>query len=73
MDIIGVEWRSARSTVGIVAVEQNGTWCAYIAAVPGNSEESDTRYTADFGCYLREMEGRAFFPHLHDKPYYIKA
>jgi hypothetical protein len=70
MNIIAVEWRSAAHTIGIVAVSRDdGGWNAYMTAVSGVNADRDAEYVADFGCYLREVEGRAFFPQFKDKPY----
>jgi len=72
MKIIGVEWRSGRTTIGIVAVENEEGWNAYMATVSGYNAESDAQFVADYGCYLLEREGRAFFPELNDKPYKVR-
>mgnify|MGYP003499738116 CR=1 FL=1 len=69
MNIIGVEWRTGRTTIGIVAVEDEFGWNAYMASVPGNDEEADAQLAAGYGCYLIEPEGRAFFPQFSHKPY----
>ncbi len=34
--ILGVEWRSGRDSVGIVAVEHDYGWCAYIGVAKAN-------------------------------------
>lgn len=72
MNIIGVEWRTGRDTIGIVAVEDEFGWNAYLSSVPGGNEHADVQFAKDWGCYLIEREGRAFFPQFSHKPYKVK-
>lgn len=63
--IIAKEWRSAKNTVGIVAVEQfNGRWRAYIGPAFTLSEDVDAQNIADNGAKLNKKEAIAFFPYL---------
>lgn len=71
--IIAIEWRSARNTVGIVAVEQahDKKWRAYIGPVvhlfPSKrySEDEDAQRIADGEAKLNKREAVAFFPSLN--------
>ncbi len=68
--IIATEWRTAKKTVGIVAVElAEGTWCAYIGVADGKDAKADARDIADYGARLTKQEALAFFPHLKDMKY----
>ena len=64
--ILGVEWRSGKDTIGIVAVEQsyNKKWRAYIGVAKGLSPNSDIHYISDWGAKLSRREALAFFPYL---------
>ena len=65
--IIQTQWRCG--TIGIVAVERDAGWCAYIGIVPGTDEETDAQYVADWGEKLTEEEAVGFFPSLKNKTY----
>lgn len=64
--ILGVEWRSGKDSVGIVAVEQshNKRWRAYIGVAQNLTENSDAKHIADWGAKLNRREALAFFPYL---------
>lgn len=69
-NIIAVEWRSSRTTIGIVAVaDPDGGWRGYMASTSGTNEKADAEMVADWGGYLNEREARAFFPQLDNMPY----
>lgn len=69
-DILGVEWRTGRQTVGVVAVKiDHGFWCAYIGPAKGDNEEYDIADIRSWGARLNLMEAMAFFPHLDPTQY----
>ena len=46
-----------------------GTWAAYVAAVPGQSLEEDESLTLDNGSKLPEKIARAIFEHFEEMKY----
>lgn len=65
--IISVKWRSARDSVGIVAINsgRNMTqWKAYIGVSQNTDELADALYIARHGARLTRSEACAFFPEL---------
>jgi hypothetical protein len=65
--IISVKWRSARDSVGIVAIHAGRNmdqWEAYIGVSQNTDEHSDAIYIAHHGAKLDKTEACAFFPEL---------
>lgn len=65
--IISVKWRSARDSVGIVAINTGRNmdqWKAYIGVSQNTDEQSDAIYIARHGAKLDKAEACAFFPEL---------
>lgn len=63
--ILSIKWRSARDSVGIVAIRSGADrnhWKAYIGVSQNTDEETDARYIADHGAKLDKAEACAFFP-----------
>lgn len=65
--IIAVKWRSARDSVGIVAIHAGRNedhWKAYIGVSQNTDERTDAIYIARHGAKLDKVEACAFFPEL---------
>lgn len=65
--IISVKWRSARDSVGIVAIHAGRNedhWKAYIGVSHSTDELADALYIARHGARLTKVEACAFFPEL---------
>lgn len=65
--ILSVKWRSARDSVGIVAIHagrNQDQWKAYIGVSQNTDELADALYIARHGAKLDKVEACAFFPEL---------
>lgn len=60
--ILGAKWRSARDTIGIVAVDAgNGRWEAFMGVAKSNDQVADAAYIANYGARMSKQEALAFF------------
>ena len=64
--VIATKWRTARNSVGFVAIETGlGGWKAYTGCASFGCETLDAQTIADTGCKLSKSEAIAFFPFLN--------
>lgn len=56
-------------TIGIVAVESDGGWNAYIGIVEGHDEKADEQKVADWGCKLPAKIAFVTFKHLDQEKF----
>ena len=57
-----LNWRALDTKVLVVAVKRvEGTWCAYIGAVPGESHEEELQQVKDYGSKLSKEVADAVF------------
>ena len=62
MKILGVFWFTGQQCIGIARVEYDYDGIQYkIAAVPGNDEEQDAQYIADWGSSFHTSAGDVLF------------
>lgn len=68
-EILDVKWRSARDTVGIVAIKTHRGWKAYIGVAKIEDEANGAIYIALHGAHLMPQEAYAFFPQFDPLEY----
>lgn len=68
--ILDVKWRSARDTLGFVAIKSHNGWKAYMG--PGKAHydiQMDIDYIAAYGVKMTQDEAKVFFPQFNIDEY----